>query len=521
MISSIPAVFADTCRRLPDKPAVYAGSEHLTFQQLYEGALANAEVLRNLGIKKGDRVGICMNKTIDQVLTILGVMFCDAVFVPILPKLKHANIEHVIVNSGMKALITDSARLREIEGFRDQVKVLLGQGDLIESYSHIPYLRKSVKVERPSFSCIGNDTAAIIYSSGSTGRPKGIVVSHRNLFDGARIVSNYLGTREDDRIAGVLSFNFDYGLNQLWQTLYVGCSLHLHEFVFANDFFKFLHESNITALPLMPAIISKMYDPRFYKPTIDFDFSKIRYVCSSGGRVYEKMIDNLQASFSSADIYLMYGLTEAFRSTYLPPEQLRVRPTSIGRAIPDAEILVMDDQGQECAPDVPGELVHRGGVITKGYWNDPDATAKRFRSIPQYPGETLVFSGDLVRKDAEGYIFFLSRKDAMIKTQGFRVSPTEVEEEANKHKEITASVAFGKESQENGEDIVLVYTSTTGSPLDESLVRNFLVQNLPRYMVPQFFVHLPEFPTTGNEGKIDRLSVQGFALESFQSPRQS
>ena len=511
MITTIPFMLEETLERDPGKEAIFAEDSSLTFAQLYQEALATAHALKDLGVRKGDCVGICMTKTLDQVIAITGVLYANAVFVPILPGLKKSNIAHIVNDCSMAALVTDSTRIHEVAEHADQLKLIIGHGELEEAYPFLPYLRRHVAHCPSFFNCIGADNAAIIYSSGSTGRPKGIVISQRNLFDGTRIVSTYLKTTSEDRIAGVLSLNFDYGLNQLWQTIYKGASLYLHDLVFPNDLFDLLSVKRLTALPVMPVIMTKMFDPRFYVPNEAHDFSALRYICTSGGRVSQKMLDNLQTTFPRADIYLMYGLTEAFRSTYLPPEQIKHRPTSIGKAIPDVEIYVLDEDYNVCSPAVPGELVHRGGCIAKGYWNAPEKTAQVFRQIPQFPGETVVFSGDLVKTDEEGYLYFISRKDSMIKTYGYRVSPTEIEEEACKHDKIIASIAFGVTNPDIGEDIVLVYTSIDREPVDDKILLQYLKDALPRYMVPTYILHMEELPSTGNEGKIDRVAVQTMA----------
>lgn len=517
MISSIPYMFDATLDKDPDKRAIFSGSEVLTFGQLYREVMSTAHVLKDLGVTDGSRVGICMTKTLDQVITILATVYSGAVFVPILPNLKKSNIQHIVKDSGMTVLIADSSRLEEVKEHAGQLKLVIGHGTIDDVYPFLPYLRKYSDTSPKVFSRIGSDNAAIIYSSGSTGRPKGIVISHRNLFDGARIVSSYLNTTKEDRIAGVLSLNFDYGLNQLWQTIYKGSSLYLHDLVFPNDLFDFLSRERITGLPVMPVMISKMFDPRFYFPKESHDFSYLRYVCSSGGRISQKMLDHLVNTFSGIDVYSMYGLTEAFRSTYLPPKDISIRPDSIGLPIPDVGIYVVDDNNQDCDTGVKGELVHRGGCIAKGYWNDPERTSQVFREIDRFPGETVVFSGDIVKQDQEGYFYFVGRKDSMIKTHGYRVSPTEIEEEAGKHKSIVSSVAFGVVNPEVGEDIVLVYTTGDRAQINHRVLMQYLKDVLPSHMVPALLVHLEEFPTTGNEGKVDRQLVQEMVITQMGS----
>ncbi len=310
-----------------------------------------------------------------------------------------------------------------------------------------------------------------------------------------------------------MSLNFDYGLNQLWQTLLKGSSLYLHDLFFPRDLFRLLASERITALPVMPVIISRMFDPRLPGPNGHLDFSALRYLCSSGGPVTGTMLDQLRRAFPNSDVVLMYGLTEAFRSSWLPPDQVTLRPTSIGKAIPEVELYVLDEEGRDCPAGTAGQLVHRGGCIAKGYWNAPEATAERFRKIERFPGETVVFSGDLVRRDEEGYLYFLGRMDSMIKTYGFRVSPTEVEEHARQFEGLLDAAAFGIASSEAGQEIMLAYTTTNLTPIPlEGLSDHFRLA-MPHHMVPRWFVHLEVFPATGNEGKVDRLVTLRLALE--------
>ncbi|MDP3085879.1 MAG: AMP-binding protein [Rubrivivax sp.] len=512
MPASIPRYLAETAQRLPDKVAIVSAARSITFGELYREAVATAECLREIGLSSGDRIGICMEKSVDQVLAILGVLFANGVVVPILPRLKGPNIRHIIENSGMAAMITDSERLTEVTEFEGLTRLITGHGEISQAWPNLPYLRRFIQ-PRNFFDRIGNDNAAIIYSSGSTGRPKGILIAQRNLAEGADIVAEYLGTREDDRIGCMLSFNFDYGMNQIWQTIRQGCTLVLHDLALPNDLFSMMAKQRITALPVMPVFITKMFDRRLKVNTAAFDFSALRYVCSTGGRLSADMIADLRGAFPGVKVYSMFGLTEAFRSTYLPPDKLDTHPTSVGRAIPDCQVMVLDEQGEECAPKVVGELVHRGTTVTKGYWNDPVNTAKSFRSHPRFPGETLVFSGDKVYRDEEGFLYFVARADDMIKTKGFRVSPTEVETEVVRHADIVDAVAFAVPNISVGEDVACAYTTVDGQPLAEPVLRQFLKSNLPNHMVPALLVHFDAFPILGNAGKLDRKGIKQAACE--------
>lgn len=512
MPASIPRYLLQTAARLPDKVAIVSRERSVTFGELLQEALTTSQCLREIGVKPGDRVGVCMEKTVDQVVALLGVLFANALVVPILPRLKGPNIRHIIDNSGMAAMITDTDRLGEVREFGSVTRLITGHGAVTEDWPNLPYMRRFMQPTN-AFDRIGNDSAAIIYSSGSTGRPKGILISHRNLAEGADICAEYLGTREDDRIGCMLSFNFDYGMNQIWQTIRQGCTLILHELALPADLFSMMARERVTALPVMPVFLTKMFDRRLKVDLTRFDLSSLRYVCSTGGRLSADMIADMRGAFPTAQIFSMFGLTEAFRGTYLPPDKLDQHPTSVGQAIPDCQILVLDEKGDECAPGVVGELVQRGATVTKGYWNDPENTAKTFRTHPRFPGETLVFSGDKVYKDENGFIYFVARADDMIKTKGFRVSPTEVETEVLRHPDVVEVVAFAVPNIAVGEDVACAYTSADGKPIADAVLKQFLKSQLPNHMVPAILVHFDSFPILGNAGKHDRKAIKQQSFE--------
>ena len=353
---------------------------------------------------------------------------------------------------------------------------------------------------------ISDDVANIIYTSGSTGKPKGVVITHRNLIEGAEIVSGYLEITDEDRLVSVLPFNFDYGLNQLTSSILKGATLVLHKFFLANDLLRVLESEKITGFAGMNPIWVKIFNEKF-ESSKEYDFSNLRYITNSGGKVPESIVKKIRAFFPQTKIYLMYGLTEAFRSTYLPPHEVDKRPNSIGKAIPGVEILVVNEKGEECKPGEVGELVHRGALITRGYWNDPEKTEKVFKKNPllkdqKHLNESVVFSGDLAMKDEEGFLYFISRKDEMIKTMGYRVSPTEVEEVLIKIDGVADAVVFGKEI-DTGDQIIVAVVQTNSDISSENHIRTQSKKYLPEYMIPREIYFEKEFPKTAN-GKIDR-----------------
>ena len=420
-----------------DKVAVKHGDRIINFKQLLDESKKMGPLLKKYGVKRGERVGILLDKSIEQIISFFGISFADAVSVFINPILKKDQIDHILRDCDAQLLICTK---KEWERNKMDVPLkIIYMDETLDKESEEKadginwYGVKDSLGGKPSEeSQISDDIANIIYTSGSTGKPKGVVITHRNLTEGAEIVSSYLEITENDKIISVLPFNFDYGLNQLTTSILKGATLVLHKFFLANDLLRALEKEKITGLAGMNPIWVKIFNEKF-QAAKQYDFSQLRYITNSGGKVPESIVRKMQAFFPQTKIYLMYGLTEAFRSTYLPPHELDKRPNSIGKAISNVEILVLNEKGEECKPGEVGELVHRGALITRGYWNDPEKTEKIFRKNPllkdqNHLNETVVFSGDLVTKDEEGFLYYVSRKDSMIKTMGYRVSPTEVEE---------------------------------------------------------------------------------------------
>lgn len=493
------------------------GTKRLTFAEVHRQALAIGAYLRSLGIVKGDRVAVLMGKSHKQAIAQLGALASEAIMVPVSELLKPDQVRHILRDCSVKALIADHDRIDAAGDLVSTLRIISVGGSSPRAIGTLEAIVDSpASPWRPQL--IGQDSAAIIYSSGSTGLPKGIVLSHRNLWDGARIVTSadYLGLGPDDRLAQVMSLNFDYGLNQLYGAIRVGAELHFTTFHFPKDLFVFLRASGITTLALMPVFLNRLFDPRFFKPEFAEGIATLKRITTSGGRMPLPTVRAIRSAFPKTDLYLMYGLTEAFRSTFLPPSEVDRRPGSIGKAIPDAQMLVLDEHGQECAPGVPGELVHRGGVISKGYWNAPEKSAERFKMLadPSGNAETVVYSGDLVHRDEDGYLYFMGRRDNMIKTSGHRVSPEEIERAAEQMGDVEHAVAFGREHDVLGEEIILVAIARGGHTVEEAAVKSFLRERLAAYMIPSRVLVQQGFAVTpGNQGKVDRTLAKTRALE--------
>ncbi|WP_353662339.1 AMP-binding protein [Hydrogenimonas sp. SS33] len=484
-----------------DKIALNEGSVTYTYQELLEKVDSIALFLRAQNLPAGSRIGIYSAKSCDQVVAILAVMSTPYVFVPITRLLKPEQVKHIIEDAGIALMITGVKKIATVKeaGFTGPIVTYTPSQEADVSFEEI------LKCHRGTVECDikGHDLAAITYTFASTGNPRGVVIDHRAFFDGAAIVSKYLHLGEEDVISGILSFNLDYGLNQIFNALYNRATLAIHRFVLPADFFAHLIDDEVTVLPLMPIHITRMFDEDPHRIPKPEHFKRLRAVTSSGGNLTPLMIKNVTTHFPDAAFYSMHGLSEAFRSAYLDPSQIHIRPDSIGKAVPDVELYIVNERGEACKPREVGELIHRGACIYRGYWNAPEETALRFKSIhtldkviaPEghLTDEIVVASGDYVYADEEGYIYFVCRKDDMIKTRGFRVSPFEIESVVYKYiPEITECAVFSVPDEEIEEEIVMVYGGKREIPKNEILFE--LKKHLPHYMLPGQIVYRPDMP---------------------------
>jgi acyl-CoA ligase (AMP-forming) (exosortase A-associated) len=344
--------------------------------------------------------------------------------------------------------------------------------------------------------------AAILYTSGSTGRPKGVVLSHRNMLAGAHSVTSYLGNHPDDRLLAVLPLSFDAGFSQLTTAFVAGAAVELLEYLLPQDVLRAASRARATGITAVPPLWIQLARLAWPEPVRE----SLRYIANTGGHMPRTTLDMLRNALPTTQVFLMYGLTEAFRATYLPPDELDRRPDSIGKAIPNVDVMVVREDGSPCAAGEPGELVQRGALVALGYWNDPERTAERFRPAPGQPAgiarpEIAVWSGDTVRMDEEGYLYFVGRKDDMIKTSGYRVSPTEIEEVVYAGGLVAEAAALGIPHPVLGQAVVVVVKPGQGFDVRQLLDR--CRRTLPSFMWPLEIVlrdHLPRNPN----GKIDR-----------------
>ena len=516
-----------SAERSPDATAIICPRQRLSYNEL-EAVVrrASAGYVEN-GLARGDRVAIYLPKTTETVAAIFGTALAGGIFVPVNPVLKAQQVAHILADSGARVLVTSSDRLGALEtvlGNCENLELVVlsdspsDQDDHVGAARVIGWDELCASNAAISHRVIDSDVVSILYTSGSTGKPKGVILSHRNMVAGAKSVSSYLENSSSDRILAVLPLSFDAGFSQLTTAFRAGATAVLHDYFFPGDIVKAAARENVTGITAVPPLWMQIADQKWPDDARD----RLRYFANTGGKMPVTLLKRLRTLFPQARPYLMYGLTEAFRSTFLPPEEVDRRPESIGKAIPNAEILVVNQDGALCKPDEPGELVHRGALVALGYWNDPEKTAKRFRPVPNsvdaLPTEELaVWSGDTVRMDDEGFLYFIGRKDDMIKTSGYRVSPAEVEEAGFESGLASEVAAIGIADEKLGQSIVVAAVwSGDGEPDTETFLNHFRT-TMPAFMVPSAIVWYETLPRSAN-GKIDRqLLAQTLAATPEES----
>ncbi len=516
-------LFLNTVETNPDAPALIHKKQQWNYNQFHQLVVEQAHALAGLNLKPQQRVAIFLPKQIETVTSFFATTLAGGVFVPVNPVLKAPQVIHILQDCNVQTLITSKSRLQGLAEYLpdcpDLHSIILVEDNVpselsletAQVISWPEYLSHANQTEKLPV-IIDADMAAILYTSGSTGKPKGVVLSHQNIVLGAKSVAEYLKITNNDRLLAVLPFSFDYGLNQLTSSLLRGACCVLLDYLLPRDVIKALVNQNITGLAAVPPLWAQLAQLEWPESINEH----LRYMTNSGGKMPLTILEKIRQNASNAEFFLMYGLTEAFRSTFLPPDQMEKRPNSMGKAIPNAEIMVVREDGSPCAPHEPGELVHRGSLVALGYWNDLEKTAERFKPAPgQLQGlpipEIAVWSGDTVTVDEEGYFYFVGRKDDMIKTSGYRVSQTEIEEVIYASGLVKEVVALGIEHETLGQAILLVVSAESESDFDSQELINLCKNKLPNYMVPARIEILSSLPKNPN-GKIDRtLLTKQFA----------
>ncbi|QMW23940.1 AMP-binding protein [Sandaracinobacteroides saxicola] len=440
-------------------------------------------------IAAGDRVAVWLPKSIEAVVALLAISRAGGVMVPVNPALRGPQVAHILEDSGAALLLTHAARAVGVSHGQvltleaDWAGLSAGGGGAVHA---------------------AGELAALLYTSGSTGRPKGVMVTHANLWAGAESVSDRLGTAADDRVLAALPLSFDFGFSQLTTAWRRGARAVLLDYLAPRDVVRAVARHGITQLGAVPPLWVQLAGLDWRGVTT------LRTLSNTGGRLPVPVVRQLRAMFPQAKLHLMFGLTEAFRATMLPPELADAHPDSIGRAIPGAEVLVCRADGSLADDDEPGELVQMGPHVTRGYWRDAERTVARFRPAPAASvlGGMAVWSGDTVRRDAAGLLYFVGRADETIKTMGMRVSPTEVEELAHASGAVRAAAAFGVEDAVAGQ-VIRLFAVPEGDDAGARL-RAFFKREAPGHLMPADIIWREALPLSAN-GKIDRAALRAEA----------
>lgn len=515
MTDLIHELIFNAAERSPDAEALSYQDQSMCYAHLAREIGTKADGLRALGLSRGERVAVYLEKRLETVVALFAASAAGGVFVPVNPVLKPDQVAYILADCNVRVLVTSLERLKLLHTvlrFCHDLHTIV----VVDGNENLPTIAGLVVISweaihaangfYTALTTIDSDMAAIVYTSGSTGKPKGVVLSHRNLVAGAKSVTQYLQNRPDDRILTVLPLSFDYGLNQLTTTFYVGATNILMNYLLPRDIIRTVNEKQITGLAAVPPLWIQLAQLDWRK------VSSLRYITNSGGAMPRMTLDRLRNALPETKIFLMYGFTEAFRSTYLAPEEIDRHPDSMGKAIPNAEVLVLREDGSYCTPGEPGELVHRGVLVAMGYWNDVEKTALCFKPIKASQAglpiaEFAAWSGDTVRMDDEGFLYFIERRDEMIKTSGYRVSPTEVEEVIYATECVAEAAAIGVPHPVLGQAIVVIVTARKDIKPDVNTLLIVCKQQLPAYMLPHHIeVREGSLPRNPN-GKIDRKAL--------------
>ena len=499
---------------LSEKVALVCTKQRLTYGELDTRSNALAHSLVAAGINRGDRVVIFADNTVETVISFWAVLKANAVVSIVNPLTKSDKLRYLLEDCRPAALITDAhiySVFAEPARVSQHLRCIIVSGTLDDA--RLATLPKAQRLDDaiaggnpttpPARTCIDIDLAAIIYTSGSTGDPKGVMLTHRNILTACTSIASYLELQEDEVILGVLPLAFDYGLYQMIMAFRTGARLVLERsFTFPAQILNLMVDEGVTGFPGVPTIFSILAELKSLK---DYDLSKIRYVTNTAAALPVKHILMLKDIFPKARIYSMYGLTECKRCTYLPPKDIDRKPSSVGIAIPNTEMWIVDEEGNKVPAGTIGQLVIRGATVMKGYWEKPEATAKKLKPGP-LPGEQVLYTGDYCKMDEEGYLYFIGRMDDIIKSRGEKVAPKEVESVLMNIPGVKEAAVIGVPDEILGQAVKAFVVLEEGIELTEKQLQNECQSRLENFMVPKYIVTALSLPKT-DTGKIKKTGL--------------
>ncbi len=507
-----------SAERLPDKEAIIAGSNRLTFGEIDATANRLAHALTGMGIEYGDRVAVLHDNTSETVVAIWAVLKAGGVFLAINPTTKPRKTAYIMNNCRTSCLITHTSKWKTV---RETISLVPSLKSVVVAGKAGPGLWDSLpssppvypwdqalagKPEtRPRIRTIDIDLAALIYTSGTTGNPKGVMLTHRNMVSASTSITTYLENVEDDIVIDVLPLSFDYGLYQVIMAAQFGGTVVLERsFTYPYAVINLLKEEKVTGFPIVPTISAILLQ---MKELDQERFEYLRYITNTAAALPVSHINGLRRVFPDARIYSMYGLTECKRVSYLPPDELDRRPTSVGKGMPNEQVYLVDEKDSVItSPGVDGELVVRGANVMQGYWELPDETARMLRQGP-HPWEKVLYTGDLFNMDEDGYLYFVSRKDDIIKSRGEKVSPKEVESVLYELEDVVEAAVVGVPDDVLGEAIKAYIVPRDGAELSGKQILNHCTKRLEDYMIPKFIEFRKELEKTST-GKITKKGLK-------------
>ena len=507
-----------SAERFPDKAALIASGRRFTYSQLDDMSDELAQGLINRGVGRGDRVVLFLDNSAEAVVSIFAVLKAGAVFSPVNPSTKADKLAYILNNCRARAVITQqkiaAVAADAVETSPSVTLTVVADGEVAPDFEGFAHWNDVVTAPTlatlKGASGIDLDLAMLIYTSGSTGFPKGVMMTHQNVVAAATSITTYLENTADDIILNVLPVAFDYGLYQVLMAVKVGATLVLEKsFAFPQVILNRVAEEKVTGLPLVPTMAAILIAQRNIEPGA---FPHLRYITNTAAALPPAHIERLQALFPHVALYSMYGLTECKRCTWLPPHELKNRISSVGIAIPGTEAYVVDEQGEKVGPGVVGELVIRGAHVMKGYWENAEATARALRAGP-HAWERVLYTGDLFRTDDEGFLYFVGRKDDIIKSRGEKVAPKEVENVIYALPGVAEVAVIGVPDPILGSAIKAVVAREAGADVGEVDVVRHCARFLEDYMVPKFVEFRPSLPKT-ESGKISRRLVAESHVEA-------
>ncbi len=502
-----------SANKYPGKTALICNETAMTFSELESASNRFANLLRSENINRGDRVIILLDNSIEVIVSLFGILKNDSVFVILSSSTKSRNLSYIIENSGASLLITDFNRKQiaheAMLDSKSECRLLWvgekGKNENIENNSDLYWEDISDYSDEITFRSenIDIDLAALIYTSGTTGRSKGIMCSHKSIISAARSIIQYIENKPEDIILSVLPLSFDYGLYQVLMSIIFGGTVIIENgFLFINKVLQVIGKYRVTGFPIVPTILTMILN---LKNLSKYDFSSLRYMTNTGAALPVEHIKRMRAQFNHVRFYSMYGLSECKRVSYLPPDELDKKPGSVGKAIPNCEVFVVDEENRKVKPGKIGELVVRGSNLMSGYWNDPELTNKKFVNLNNGL-ERWLFTGDYFKQDEEGYLYFIGRKDEMIKCKGERVSPKEIEETICELSSVAEAAVIGIDDIVLGQAIKAFVVPINGLKISPSEISKHCSALLEDFKIPKYIIIVDNLPRNSN-GKIDKKSL--------------